>query len=319
MATYGAYFGIDVAKSTLQLAQADHPRSWQRPNTVIGWQQIVHEVAQVTNPLIVLEATGPYHRGLVQALASAGHIPVVLNPAHVKYFTRSQKRGAKTDASDARALAAYAAQVQPVPRPLPSSESQTLKDLVARRSDLVSMRTMERNRCTDQLPAFVRLSLDRMIATLTAEITELTTAIADLIATTPALASRAALLRSAPGIGPIITATLLANLPELGQLGPKQLSALAGLAPFARDSGSMQGLRYISGGRAPVRSALYTAIIVGIRRNPVVSTHYRALIARGKPHKVATIACARRLLGILNAMLRDNLSWSQTNVASTPI
>lgn len=319
MSTYGAYIGIDVAKASLQLAQADKTKSWQRPNTPSGWQRIIQDLATTSTPLIVLEATGPYHRGLVQALDAAGHTPVVLNPAHVKFFNRSQKRGGKTDAADAHALAHYAVHMQPTPRPLPPPEVQLLKDLVSRRSDLVTLRTMEHNRVSDQLPPTVLTSIERMNATLTVEIKSLTKAIADLIATTPVLAQREALLRSVPGIGPIIAATLLADLPELGHLGKKQLAALAGLAPFARDSGNHQGLRYIAGGRASVRTALYSCCIVGLRYNPVISTHYRNLTTRGKPHKVATIACSRRLLGILNAMLRDNVMWSQTNVATQMI
>lgn len=322
MSSYGAFIGIDVAKASLQLARTDQTRSWQRPNTPRGWQAIIQDVSHSTNPLIVLEATGAYHRGLVRALDDAGLTPVVLNPAHVKYFNRSQKRGAKTDATDAHALAVYAAHMQPTPRPLPTPEVQTLKDLVARRSDLVGMRTMERNRSSDQLPPAVQASITRMIALLSAEITTLTAAIAVLIANSPDLAHREALLRTVPGIGPIIAATLLADLPELGHIGPKQLAALAGLAPFARDSGNHQGLRFVAGGRAPVRTALYESCIVGIRYNPIIKAHHHALTTRGKPPKVATIACARRLLGILNAMLRENLTWTQTKVVTrllTPV
>lgn len=309
-----ACIGIDISKDWLDLARASGGKPWRRPNTTVGWTKIIADLAQDAHPLIVLEATGPYHQGLVVALDAAHLTPAVINPLQIKRFRQSGGHRAKTDASDAAVLARFGMERQPTPRPLPPASVRALQTLVSRRADLISMRGMELNRLETATLPVVRESLATMIAAYQTGITCLDQEIARLIASDAQLQQRTVLLQSVPGIGVVIAATLAAGLSELGHLGSKPLAALAGVAPFARDSGHQHGQRFIAGGRSSVRTALYQAVTVGLRWNPVMRAHYGRLRARGKAHKVAMIACVRRLLGVLNAMLRDELTWQQTKV-----
>ena len=312
-----AFIGIDVAKEMLMLATWQGRRPWQRPNTPTGWLAIIADLSAHAHPLIVLEATGPYHQGLVRALADAGQTPVVLNPVLSKRFVQSRGQKAKTDRVDAVQLAAYAAQVQPQPRPVPSRAVQTLQMLVSYRADLVKERTSLLNRRGSAPLPCIQRSLDRLLGELDRHLTQIETEMQRCVAGDAELAARHQILRSVPGIGPVIATTLLANLAELGTLGPKPLAALAGIAPYANDSGAGTKPRMIAGGRSSVRTALYQAVLVGLRHNRLVQHHCRRLQARGKPTKVAIIATAHRLLGLLNAMLREGKTWTELTAVQT--
>jgi transposase len=305
--------GIDVAKATLACVWL--PRGEQRTfaNEPAGWAALITWLAPTPPDLIVLEATGSYHVRLTEALAAADLLPAVINPTVIHRFAQSLSRHAKTDHSDALTLAWYGQRMRPEPQPLRSPARRQLQALVTRRAQVNKLVGMEQNRLAVTDP-IAQSSVTTVIACLTAQLTSLATQIAAHIKADPELAADAALLTSVPGIGPLISATLIAAVPELGQRTGKQLAALVGLAPFARDSGTHRGLRFIAGGRADVRRALYLAVLTMRRFNPIIAAHLHHLEARGKPSKLAMIASARRLLGILNAMLRDRLTWSETQV-----
>ncbi len=305
--------GIDVAKRWLDVAWGPSGRR-RVANTPEGWATLVAALAAAPPTLIVLEATGHLHVGVTVALDAAGLTPAVVSPLAVRRFAQSLGQHAKTDTLDARLLARYGERMRPTPRPVPSATERTLAALVARRADVVKLLVMETNRCDAADPA-VATSIEAVLAVLTEQQHQLDRQIATVIADDPALAARFAILTSVPGIGPVIGATLLVGLAELGTAPGAQLAGLVGLAPYARDSGSHRGHRAIGGGRKAVRRALYLAALTAISRAPLFTAHYQQLRARGKPAKVALIACARRLLGILNAMVRDGLAWRQTNAA----
>lgn len=303
-----SWFGIDVAKAQLDVARAGAAGSRRVANTPAGWKRLIAEVSRTEQPRVVLEATGPYHRQLVVALDAAGIPTAVINPAHLRSFARSQGQRAKTDGIDAHMIARYGAQTQPAPTPLPTESERRLAELVSRRQDITQDRVREKNRRQTTSDPLIRDSIDRHLAMLADEVTELDRAIADVTAADERIAARSALLRSAPGIGPVVAATLVSGLPELGTARPKQLAALVGVAPFARESGAQVRPRAIAGGRAPVRKVLYQAGVSATRCNPVIRAHLQRLLDRGKPSKVAMVATMRWLLGILNAMLRDGLT-----------
>ena len=309
------WVGIDVAKAHLDVARWGTAGSRRVPNTPAGWRRLIAELGRVDQPRVVLEATGPYHRAVVVALDAAAIPTAVINPAQLRWYARSQGIRAKTDTVDAQLIARYGAQTQPAPTPLPTAGERRLAELVSRRTDLVQDKVREQNRQQTTTDPLVLASIARHLTVLADEVTTLDRAIATEMAADPRLAARAALLRSAPGIGPVVTATLVAALPELGSISPKPLAALVGVAPFARDSGTQSRARSCAGGRAPVRTALYQAVVSAVRRTGgIVTAHLQRLLARGKPYKVAMVATMRWLLGILNAMLRDGLTWDQTNV-----
>ena len=311
-------FGIDVSKAWLDVARSDQAQTWRLPNTTAGFRDLITMVRPEPTALIVTEATGPYHVALVNALADAGRTPVVANPLWVRRFAQSRGRLAKTDRVDARLLAAYGRLAQPVVRPVPPAEVQTLKALVCRREDLVKAQTAEKTRRQAARLPLDRSSLDRSLAFLRREIATLETAIRATIAAHPDLERRYTLLLSMPGVGKIVAAVLLATMPELGTLTRKTAGALAGLAPVAQESGTKQARRVIAGGRALARKALFQASNTAAQRAAVWVAHYTQLRARGKERKVALVACARRMLGILNAMLRDNLTWSELTITRAP-
>jgi len=309
------WVGIDVAKATLECHCRPAGRQWQVPNTPAGWAVLIAELQPVGPVGIVLEATGGYERGLVVALDAAGLTPVVANPAAVRFFARSGGQRGKTDRLDAALLAEYGARVQPMPQAVPSETARRLRAILARREQVTKLLVAERNRVQQAEPV-VRPLIEQHLDVLRAERRQLDALLATTIAADPVWAARVAQLRSVPGIG-LWTATVLAvQVPELGTRSPKQLAALIGVAPHPRDSGRARGPRHISGGRAEVRRTLYQAVHSACRvsRDPVLRGHFEHLIARGKPHKQALVACMRRLLGILNAMVRDGLTWDQTQV-----
>ena len=305
------FVGIDVGKQELVVAIQPEGRTFTVRNTPQGWRHLVRQVAP--SGCIVLEATGRYHRGVTRALDRAGLTPAVINPARIHAFRRSEGLTAKTDGLDAELLARFAAQKRPAPTVLPSAACARLAEWVRYRDVLVTMQVALRNR-RQELPDALRAAHDAVIAQLGAHIAQTETQLATEIAADPGLRARAALLTSVPGIRLVTAAILLALLPELGQLTGKQLASLAGVAPRDDQSGTRRRPSRVHGGRARVRQALYLMTVTTVTHDPVLKAHYQQLLARGKPKKLALLACARRILGILNAMVREEITWQDTKV-----
>lgn len=303
------FVGIDVSKAPLDVAQRPAGR-FMVPNTEAGFTQLIAQLAANPPTLIVLEATGGVELPLTGALAAAGLPVVVVNPRQIRDFAKATGQLAKTDALDAQVLAHFADVVRPTPRPLPDVETQELAALVTRRRQLIEMLTAEKNRVASAR-AVVRKQLRAHITWLERALDQADTDWAEAIRQSPLWREKEELLRSVPGIGPVLTTTLLANLPELGTLTHKQIAALVGVAPLNRDSGTLRGKRTVWGGRAQVRAALYMAAIVAARFNPVIRVFYQRLCAAGKAKKVAFVACMRKLLTIVNAMLKHRTPWRQ--------
>jgi transposase len=285
-------------------------------NDECGIAALLTRLAAVHPTLVVLEATGGAEVAVVAALGLA-QVPVaVLNPRHVRDFAKATGRLAKTDRIDAQVLAQFAAAVQPTPRPLPDAQTQELGALLSRRRQVVEMLTAERHRLRT---ATVRVQpgIQAHIAFLEQQRTEADRALATLLQASPLWQDKARLLQSASGVGPVLTTTLLAELPELGTLDRREIALLVGVAPLNDDSGKHRGHRRIWGGRASVRAVLYMATVSAIRANPIIKPYYARLRAAGKLPKVALVACMRKLLTILNAMLRDGTTW-QTRELTTP-
>jgi transposase len=301
------WIGIDVAKDHLDLA-VHQGTAWRARNDESGITAVVRRLAALHPHLVVLEATGRYERSVTAALAAAGIPVAVVNPRQVRDFAKATGILAKTDALDAQVLARFAATVQPEPRGLADTQAEELRDLLARRRQVVGMLTAEKNRLR-QATRVVRGRIKEHIAFLEAELDESNRDLDTLLHQTPLWREREDLLRSVPGIGPVVSVTLVAALPELGHLSRKEIAKLVGLAPLNRDSGRWQGHRIVWGGRAEVRAALYMATLVATRYNPVIRSVYARLLAAGKPKKVALVACMRKLLVILNAMLRHQTPW----------
>ena len=308
------YVGIDVSKAQLDVAASDGGRD-STPNTAVGIAALVARLKAQAPTLIVLEATGVYHQAVTAALLLAELAVAVVNPRQVRDFARSQGQHAKTDRLDASLLARFAAQVQPVPRALPTSETQELAALVDRRRQLLDMLVAEKNRLAIARPS-VRPSVAAHIAYLTQAVADTDTELDAWIAQSPVWRAQEGLLRSVPGVGPQLARALLATLPELGQLSRRQIAALVGVAPFAQESGRWRGQRRCWGGRAPVRAVLYMATVSATRCNPIIRAHYQRLRTAGKPAKLALTACMRRLLCILNAMVKTQRPWCTPTLAT---
>ena len=294
------FVGIDIAKADFVVACRPTGTSWTARNATAGIAATVDE------------ATGGYETALVVALAAAALPVVVANPRQVHDFGKATGQLAKTDRLDAQLLALFAERVQPAPRPVPDAALQQLAALSTRRRQLVDMLTAERNRL-EHAAAPVRRELTRHIHWLERRVTAVDRDLEDTLQQSPIWRAKENLLRSAPGVGPVVSRTLLTDLPELGQLTRKEIAALVGVAPLARDSGTLRGTRVIWGGRAPVRAVLYMGALVAAHRNPVIRAFYRRLLALGKPKKVALVACMRKLLTILNAMMRTNTRWQEVS------
>lgn len=307
--------GIDVSKAALDVAQRPTGEAWRVANEEAGIAELVDRLRPLRPELIVLEATGGLERLVVAALALAGLPVAVVNPRQVRDFAKATGRLAKTDALDAAALAHFAEAIRPQPRPLPDAQSQALAALVERRHQLVGMLTAEKNRLRQALPA-VRPQIAAHIAWLEQALREEDVELDQMLHASPLWRERDQLLRSVPGVGPTVSLTLLAHLPELGQGAVKHVATLVGLAPLNRDSGAWRGTRSIWGGRRQVRAALYMAALVGVRYNPALRAFYERLLAHGKPKKVALTACMHKLLTILHAVLRDRAPWQPALLAT---
>jgi transposase len=307
--TAQGWIGIDVAKEWVDVAWAGERTVQRFANDTAGIAALVVTLHGQAPQLVVLEATGGYERLAVTALQTAGLAVAVVNPLQVRHFARSTGKLAKTDALDAQMLALFGERMQPEPRPQPNATSQELASLLARRRQLVEMQTAERNRRATLAPR-LRPGLKAHLDWLAEQIAALDQEVQETVADDPATQAKASVLRSIPSIGPVVAATLVGLLPELGTLDRRQIAALVGVAPLNRDSGQRHGGRQIWGGRGAVRAMLYMATVSGIVHNPLLKPLYERLCARGKPTKVAMVACMRKLLTIANAMVRDGTVWS---------
>jgi len=308
MSPEAVFVGIDVSKASLDVAVHQPATRWTVDYTEADLTPLVDRLTALTPTLIVLEATGGLEGPCVGALAGAGLPVVVVNPRQVRDFAKATGQLAKTDTLDAAVLAHFAAAVRPPLRPLPDAATQSLAALVTRRRQLVGMLTAERNRLSCA-PPVLRKELQAHIRWLERRITDLDTDLTQAIRTSPLWRAQEDLLRSTPGVGPIVARTLLAQLPELGTLSHKTIAALVGVAPVNRDSGLFRGRRMVWGGRAAVRAVLYMGALAAVRHNPVLRAFYQRLRAAGKLPKVALTACMHKLLTILNALLKQQRRW----------
>jgi len=303
------YIGIDVSKDRLDVHVRPSDDAFAVGRDGEGLAALIERVGLLDPHLVVLEATGGFELTVAAALVAAGIPLAVVNPRQIRDFARATGQLAKTDALDAKAIARFAEAVRPEPRAVPDEQARALGELVARRRQVIEMMTTERNRRRQLTNRRLIKSVDRLLAVLLKELAELDRDVGEGIRGTPAWRERDQLLRSVPGIGDVVSRTLIADLPELGSLDRKQIAALVGVAPLNRDSGKMRGRRTIWGGRAKVRSALYMAALVASRHNPVLAVFYQRLVAAGKAKKLAITAVMRKLLTILNAIIRDQRPW----------
>lgn len=308
MADAGMFVGIDVAKAQLDVAIRPSGEVWQVANDLAGVQALVKRLQGLGPTLILLEATGGLEYLVVGELAMVGLPIAVVNPRQVRHFAQATGRLAKTDKLDAQVLAQFADVVRPEPRPLPDVATRELAALVTRRRQLVEMHTAELQRLRTASPRVVP-QIKEHLDTLARYIASLDDELRDRIESSPLWRDKDDLLRSAKGVGPILSATLLSQLPELGTLDNKKLAALVGVAPLNRDSGQWRGKRSCWGGRGDVRAVLAMATRAAVRSNPAIRAFHDRLIAAGKSDKVALTACMHKFLGILNAMVRHGVPW----------
>jgi transposase len=307
MNTQGMVAGIDVSKDWLDVALGSE--SLRVPNEAQGVAGLIERLRKLEVQLVVMEATGGYETQAASAIAGAGLKLAVVNPRQVRDFAKATGRLAKSDRIDAHVIAAFGQAIEPEIVRLPDEQARELQDLLLRRSQLVGMRVQESNRLA-LMQGAMRKQIKSHIAWLDRAIDEVSTDLTARLRQSPVWREKDELLQSFKGVGPITSGTLMTSLPELGALDRRAIAALVGVAPFNRDSGAFRGRRAIWGGRAHVRHILFMAAISAIRSNPVIKAFYERLIARGKPHKVAVIACMRKMLTILNAMLRSNTPWT---------
>jgi transposase len=321
MRTPRVYVGVDVSKDRLDVClRWSEPESHEEDVFFVshdeaGIDTLISRLLEEHPVLVILEATGGFERAVVGALATEGLPVAVVNPRQVRDFARATGRLAKTDRIDASILARFAEAIRPSPKPLPEEEIRALQEILARRRQLVGMLTAENNRLHSATkPVAKRIAAH--IRWLEKELSGTDRDLEEAIKSSPTLGENEALLRSVPGVGPVLARTLLAQVPELGTLTHKRVAALVGVAPLNRDSGTLRGRRSVWGGRAEVRAALYMGALVAARRNPVVREFYERLLAAGKPKKVALVACMRKLLSIVNAVLKHRTPWRSPHYLS---
>lgn len=307
-APYQSALSIDVSKKLLEVASSKPLQIKRVPNTADGIERLIAEIQQVQPDIIVIEATGGYQNAVVAALHQAGFPVHVAQPSRVRYYAKAMGVLAKTDKVDAAIMVRFALSMQPEPTPQPEEEAEQVHHLQTRHQQLNEMLVAEKNRC-QQAPPSTKAGIEQHIAWLNQQISDLEQQLAAKIKNSQKLNAMATIAQSIPGVGPGTTATLLGALPELGQISHKKIAALVGVAPYAYESGPFTGKRMIHGGRAAVRTALYMATIASLRWNDQIKCYYQDLLARGKKKKVAIIACVRKLLTVLNAMIRDNKTW----------
>jgi transposase len=303
------FIGIDVSKQLLEVAAHERDYRFCCPNKTSAFPALLAQLIDLQPTLIVLEATGGLERAVAKTLEDVGLRVSVVNPRQVRDFARAMGQLAKTDRLDARVLAAFAAVIKPPPRPLKANDELELDALSGRRDQLVGILADEKNRRAAAATDSVRDEIQQHIDWLTERLAELDQQLKKLLQGSPRWQTKAQILQSTPGIGPVVCYSLLAQLPELGKLNRQQISKLVGVAPLNRDSGQQRGSRHIYGGRANVRKVLYMAALTASRYNPVIKIFYERLCARQKPFKVAITACMRKLLTIINFMVRNGCSW----------
>ena len=309
MKEFPLFVGIDVSKDRLDVAVRPTGETWQVVYDAEGISSLAGNLRELVPQLVVLEATGGMELAVAGELALADVPIAVVNPRHVRDFARAAGKLAKTDALDAQVLAHFAEAMQPEPRPLPDATTRELKALVARRRQLVEMITAEKNRMRTATRR-IRPKVQEHVRWLKENLEDLDQDLGDFMRSSPMWKDKDELLRSTPGVGPVLSMTLLSDLPELGALNRGEIAALVGVAPFNRDSGTLRGKRTVWGGRSQVRAALYMAALVATRYNPVLRDFYQRLCAAGKPKKVALTACMRKLLTILNVMVKHHSHWN---------
>jgi transposase len=305
--------GIDVSKHHLDIALLPGGDTFTVTRDAEGLDALTARLQPLAPQAVALEATGGYETVVAATLGAAGLPVVVVNPAQVRAFGRALGQRAKTDPIDARLIARFTAMTQPQIRPLPDAATQHLADLVARRRQIIAMMVAERQRRARATPRLCR-SIDRLLSALQAELSEIDRQIGDDVRASPAWRETENLLASVPGVGPTIARTLIAELPELGRLDRREIAALAGLAPWTRQSGQWKGRSFIGGGRASLRAVLHMGALTASRHNPPLKAFHDRLIAAGKPKLVALVAVARKLLTILNAIIRTQQPWRAQNV-----
>src|SRR5215468_3435515 len=302
------FAGIDVAKAAVEVCVRPTGEAWAVPRDEVGLADLVERLTALGPALVVLEATGGYEASVAAALADGG-LAVVVNPRQARDFARSTGKLAKTDRVDARLLAHFAEAVRPPVRPLPTAAADELGALVARRRQLVDMIRAEKTRAQQARSREVQRRITAHLQWLERELAGIDDETRRLIRSTPVWRETDEVVRSAPGIGDVTASTLIADLPELGHLDRRRIAALVGVAPMNRDSGAWRGHRMITGGRAPIRHHLYMATLTAITHNAAIRVFYHRLVAGGRPKKVALVAAMRKLLTILNAMVRDRRQW----------
>lgn len=312
MEAEGIFVGIDVAKAQVDVAARPTDDRWTVSNDGAGISQLASRLKALEPTLVLLEASGGLELPLAAALATEEIPVVVVNPRQVRDFARATGKLAKTDSLDAAVLAHFAEAVRPPVRPLRDAETQVLNSLAARRHQVMTMLVSEKNRLSAAAAIAVRPRIEAHIAWLEQELDDLDKDLRRTLRESPVWREKDDLLRTVPGVGEQLSLTLLAYLPELGTLDRRQVAALVGVAPFSRDSGTLRGKRTVWGGRARVRAALYMGALVASRYNPAIRDFYQRLLAAGKPKKLALTACMRKLLVILNSMLKHRSSWRDT-------
>ncbi|QZY97551.1 IS110 family RNA-guided transposase [Pantoea dispersa] len=297
--------GVDIAKNSFDVCISGNSGAYHFENSAKGFEELLDLVSSYEISSFVVEATGSYHGPLVEVLESRGFQVAVVNPRLIKNFSRALGLRSKTDVQDARLICEYGIRMEPPVRERPDKELLKLKAMVSRRRQLVANRTMETNRFEAQTEQEIKADIRRHIQWLTSEIKRIDEVIAGRIGKIPALTEKVALLKEVKGVGPVVMAALLTQLPELGTLDRRKISALIGLCPYSRDSGNFRGRRTIWGGRSDIRSMLYMAVLSAVRYNPEIKAFYENLTVRGKVFKVAITACMRKLITIINAIIRD--------------
>jgi transposase len=303
------YVGIDISQDNLDIADYPDEQIWKHKNSHGGIAKTVAKLKGLNPKLIVMEATGGLETPLRQALDQAGLPVAVINPRRIRDFARSMGILAKTDKLDAKIMAYFAAKIEPTPHPPPDEASQKLENFLARRNQISDMLTAEKNRLKQSPNKDIQVHIQDHIKWLESELKSLDKELKDNIGQNPLFMDKIKLYRSMPGVGDVLSYTLLANLSELGGLNQREIASLVGIAPLNRDSGKLRGRRTIWGGRATIRKALYMPAVVAIRCNPVIRDFYQRLLAKGKLKKVALVACMHKMLTILNSMAKNNSPW----------
>ena len=304
-----SYVGIDISKATLDVAVLPTGEHFVVSNDEAGIEELLGKLAEVSDALVILEASGGFERPVAAALAASGVALFVVDPRQARDFAKATGQLAKTDRLDAFVLAHFAQAIRPAPRAIPDAEAREFQEILARRRQIIQMMAAEKNRLGASTSKAVCGRIEAHIRWLEKELSRTDRDLDETIENSPTLKENEALLRSVPGVGPVLCRTLLAELPELGSLSPRELSALVGVAPLNRDSGTLRGRRTVWGGRARVREALYMGALIASRFNPAIEEFYERLVEAGKPKKVALVACMRKLLIILNALMRERTPW----------